>query len=354
MSEDLELRLRRALAAEADTVQPTDGLHRIRAAIAAGERLGDEDRGLRRLGLRLPRSWSPLAAAAAILALAVLTPVLFRLAAPGPEGVTAVASGGPDLASPLPVYYVGEQDDRQALVREFHPTTLTSPPDRLQSAVRLAVAGDAADPDYTTAWPTGTSVETVLDTDAISVQVSGGGLLASTLTVTPQTEERARLAVDQVVWTATATAQQLLPVRITIGDGGSTSDQRLFGALDLNRPFERSLGPDDPRAPVWVSSLVDGERLAVGTATVTGDSAVSAGPPAPASGRWTLERLGQDGWASETVGSGTLLPVLDAAADTSTASRRAWQITVALSEPGRYLLRVEQDGWVATTQITVQ
>lgn len=166
LNRDLEGRLRRALAGQAESVCPSDGLARIRAAIAddAATAPGRRRRWWRStsgplptLLPSLPRFGAPLAAAAAILALAVLTPALFRLAGPTPEspageGPSVVASGVSARVEPLPVYFITLGPDSWALTREFQPTTLTDPAERLRAAVRLAVTGAAADQGYTSVW----------------------------------------------------------------------------------------------------------------------------------------------------------------------------------------------------------
>lgn len=161
------------------------------------------------------------------------------------------------------------------------------------------------------------------------------------------TPELAQLAVEQLVWTATAAAGKAVPVAIHIeGAGPMPRPPTLFG-VDLGRPFERTIGDADPRVPIWISSLREGDTLSTGTATITGDSARSN-----TSATWSLYRSDGVGLEASPAASGTTSWVPEDGAPTS--ARRAWQLTMPLPQPGIYVLSVEQDGYKDDKQFTVR
>lgn len=384
--ERVEQLLRSALAAEAAAVTPSlDGLHRIRAAIETPtpERTGRWVRvgGRSTSAAASPRRyWLPsLAAAAAIGVMALAAPHLVDVRGAAPASVAAIGSGAAPasgtqapapVVEPLPVYYTTEQQGRWALVREFEPTTLTDPARRLAEAVRLAVAGRSTDPDYTSVWRSAllTTDTTTGLVDAVSVRATGEGIEIRLDPALVRVRSRAistaqsRLAVQQLIWTATATAQQTVPVRITSTDGSPW----LFGRVRLSDPFERTLAEGDPRAPVWVNSIVDGQRLGTGTATIVGDVAAGSGPVG-----WRLRRVTGDAGSgtgasptTEDAGSGTAdvqasapsgsTPAIAPTGTPDAPARIVWTAHLTLSAPGTYLLDVGIDGWTDTKTLVVR
>ena len=345
-TEGLEQRLRRALADEAASVRPGEGWTAIRTAI--------DDRPARRARWS-PRVWVPLAAAASVLAMALLASNVLDLT--GRSGGDAAAPAEVVGPGPLPVYYVTRQNDRWALVREFQATGLTDAGDRLQSALDRAVAGRASDPDYTSVWrdlglasasrPSGGLVSATVGEAQIEVRVDVALVGAADARADAATAELARLAVDQLVWTATGVVGRNVPVTVNVVSGEADRDDRLFGLVDLGAPFQRE-GPDaDPRAPIWVNSVTDGERLRAGTAfTVTGDAdlAVPAAPDVPP--QWQVQR---DGEAADVVAWGDLAVV-----DTRTPpARSSWEADLPPLPAGGYLLSVTYRGWTETKRLDV-
>jgi hypothetical protein len=163
------------------------------------------------------------------------------------------------------------------------------------------------------------------------------------------TQGLAQLAVDQLIWTATAVAGRAVPVTIhTEGTAPMPGGPSLFGVL-LATPFERTIGDADPRVPIWISSLREGDTLSTGTATITGDS-VRGDSPAT----WSLYRSRDDGIGVEQdpAASGTTQWVPEEG--TSTSARRAWQLTMPLARSGTYVLSVEQNGYTDDKQFTVR
>jgi hypothetical protein len=270
----------------------------------------------------------------------------------------------------LPVYLVERQHDRWALVREFVPTTLTAPDARLDAALRLAVTGTSTDPDHTSSWAARSGVRadtgadpaptpgTVTDsaafgtgldlaTDAVDGSTAdgrvtirlSGALLSSSSSAGPAVVPGgppAKLAVQQLVWTASAVSGITTPVRIV----GSDPSVPLFGQVRLGRDFTRAFGADDPRAPVWVSSLTDGQHLAQGVAVVRGDAVTTA----TGSVSWLLR--GADG---STVSTGLATLHRDDGRPASVGERGVWELTVHLPAAGRYRLEVSQTWPQATS-----
>ncbi|MFN8081612.1 MAG: hypothetical protein U0Q19_18805 [Kineosporiaceae bacterium] len=357
---DLELLLRRALAREAADVTPGDRLESIRARarmqstapVVPLARTPRRPGRLRRPQLA-PRLWLPALAAAAVIALVMVAPSVTSWIHDGPVPVAQQSVNTPRVP-PLPVYFIAQRDTQRVLVREFVPTTLTDPSARLDAALRLAVAGRAADGDYTSVWRTLHLTDLVAGelTGAVSATRSAQQItvrLDPSLVRPAESEDWARLAGQQLIWTATATAQQLVPVQL-VSPGGPA---RLFGALPIDQPFERTLAGGDPRAKVWINSIVDGQTVDTGTATVTGDAAADSFPV-----RWTLRRLTGAGQADATATVDTRAdfgtPVPNPTGQGADSPRQAWQITLPLPTPGTYLLDVTVDGWSETKTLTVQ
>jgi hypothetical protein len=241
--------------------------------------------------------------------------------------------------APLPIYLVAQQAGRWALVREYTTTTLADPEDRLNGALRLAVAGTGADPDLTSAW----SVEHLTGDVRAEIGSDGGvtvrlsGVLISTgsgsATAAAPRPDLARIAVQQLVWTATATVGRDVPVRIEGPDAAS----ELFGSVPLGAVFRRATGADDPRAPAWIKSLTDGASLRQGTAEIFGDAQTTSTGMIT----WTLSqpdgRVVARGQEGLTDGHGQRSPV---------GARGDFRIRLVLPAPGRYVLSVTQS-WPA-------
>jgi hypothetical protein len=316
--------LRDVLAREADAVRPSaDGLARILAAAhgaepATGDReaqtpakadgaAGGEPAGtdgsaegphtveLPTVPRLIPRPrtgrgdratrlsrWLPALTAAAAVVLMAGGLGAVRVGVIDAPGLTSVIGGArprdpsslaPLAPGPLPVYLVSQQHGRWALVREFTATSLRDPQERLNAALRLAVAGIGSDPDLTSVWSTPAQagdVQGSVTADGITIKLSSALLDARSGTTLPAAERPtlARLAVQQLVWTATAVAGRDEPVRIE----GPVPGSQLFGVVPLQTAFTRSVGDDDLRAPVWISSIADGQHLSTGLARISGDA----------------------------------------------------------------------------------
>ncbi len=261
--------LRATLTREADMVSPSeDGYDRISERVGRQERPG---------GARPWLPWVAGLAAAAVVAVVVGVLVL------GPDDeaqpvstATTTTSPAPEPSTPSPstttsepttsappagdlegvaVYWVGDTPTRSWLYREFQ--TVPDRGDPLTSAVQAVMSGAPLDPDYRSAWESPSRLEVTQDGDAITVDVS-----ADALANTQVGSEGALLAVQQVVWTATAAAQSPGPVTILVD--GEPADA--WGAVRLGEPMTRD---GDLQAQIWIDSPNDGDDLS-GTVTVAG------------------------------------------------------------------------------------
>jgi hypothetical protein len=354
--------LRQVLHREADAVQPSpDGLRRIRADIA---------RQAPRPATRLVRRWTPMVAAAAVLALLAGAGGLVLRWRPHGSGQASAASGAivatmdqveakTAPAATVPVYVVGHQGGRSVLFREFRSSHATDEEGMVEDAVHLAVTARPLDPHYTRLFAAspGTKVTARVTPAQIRLDIS-----PAPKAVPGVTAADAKVALQQLVWTATATAAVaesstgtavlstsagykqpgLRPVSIALGGkpGGA-----LLGLAPVNADGTQGLvrhtrvrGYQDPRADVWIGDLAEDRRLPPGRQTVTGD-AVSR-----ADGLVHLLLL-RDGvrMLDTTLPLGTS-EESQFKAPPRPGERGHWSVDLDLSEPGSYTLVV----WTGT------
>lgn len=225
---------------------------------------------------------------------------------------TASVAPGASQAT-LPTYLVGAvggagANRRYGLFREFVTAPVpqgATPAQRAQAALTAAMGA-----------ATGSGQQSVLrpwaDTTVSGVTVEGGQITVELSDAGPTglPHEQARLAVQALVWTATAAVGQgNLPVRFSVA-GGATS---LLGAYPTSAAYTRPAADASYQdlAPIWVDAPVAGASLpsdqpvvASGTASVfeatvpwrltrsgaavaTGFSTASIG--APGRGTWTAD-----------------------------------------------------------------
>lgn len=328
--------LRDVLTRAADDVEPSpDGLARIRAATAEHSRRPALLR--RRPG---GRPWLPvLAAAASVVLLAGLAGfALQRFPLQGSDERASDAASPSATAPPaLPVYRVGVLDDgagrvRYALFREFRQTVLTDLDARLSDALTEAVTRRPEDGDYDRVFgpASGGRVEARWDAAAGEIEVE---LTPAMTTVRVATDARAQIAIQQIVWTATAVlAEQRpgsadVPVRISVT--GAALDRTMFGrpTYALGGTFTRAHGVDDPQAPVWLLDPPDGTQLGKEVTTVGLSVGWSGRDGVP----WTLTRDG------EVVARGVAVPVFTTP-DPKPGSRGTATITIDHRAIGSYVL----------------
>lgn len=215
MSERDEEVLRQILEAEAAKVEVSaDALQTIRARTQ-----------------RRPR-WFSLGAVALTAATATAAVVgAFALiprenAAPGPDPRPASTPSwsnsisGTSTAN-LAIYYVGEDEGRQRLYREFHrlPMRDTATTTKIGTAVTEMLRPESAhDPDYASAWPSGVRV-----TD---VSVDG-----TTVTINLSKAPPSTIARQELVWTVAAIVGGDPTVRLRV-DGSHYANLRKAPALD--------------------------------------------------------------------------------------------------------------------------
>lgn len=225
---------------------------------------------------------------------------------------TASVAPGASQAT-LPTYLVGAvggagANRRYGLFREFVTAPVpqgATPAQRAQAALTAAMGA-----------ATGSGQQSVLrpwaDTTVSGVTVEGGQITVELSDAGPTglPHEQARLAMQALVWTATAAVGQgNLPVRFSVA-GGATS---LLGAYPTSAAYTRPAADASYQdlAPIWVDAPVAGASLpsdqpvvASGTASVfeatvpwrltrsgaavaTGFSTASIG--APGRGTWTAD-----------------------------------------------------------------
>jgi hypothetical protein len=179
------------------------------------------------------------------------------------------------ISTTVPVYFVGDTPQGKRLFREFRKVESDNP---AVEALALMTAGDALDPDYGTLYPDGRFASVEIGADKITV-----GLPDESWTTAPDgmSEDEARLATQQMVYTLQGIAQDRLPVAITLD--GAPAD--LFGLAG-----EVSNDPElDVRALVNVTTPQEGATTS-GTLKASGvSSSFEATTP------WQIRQGGADG-----------------------------------------------------------
>ncbi|GAA1793687.1 hypothetical protein GCM10009795_044070 [Nocardioides hankookensis] len=175
----------------------------------------------------------------------------------------------------VPVYFIGDTPQGPRLYREFRKVESDNP---AVEALALMTAGDALDPDYDTLFPSGSFASVDIGDDKITV-----GLPDESWTQ-PQdgmSDDEARLATQQAVYTLQGIAQKRLPLAFTLD--GKPAD--LFGLAG-----EPSNDPEiDVRALVNVTTPEEG-ATANGTFKASGvSSSFEATTP------WEIRKGGADG-----------------------------------------------------------
>lgn len=241
-------------------------------------------------------------------------------------GSTSAAASS--LAAPalLPVYWLGEVDGDARLFREFLTTQDQALMDPIGEAVRVMTAGDPLDPDYSSPWAEASSVSSSISTqNVITVDISSDAFAV------PLPEAQARIAVQQLVYTATAAASNAGLIKggeassvVVLVDGAA--GYRAFGTVDLDGEWTRDSAV---LAPVWIidpqqNVQVDGVVTVNGLAPTTED-AVS----------WRIDRLADSG----TPGAGELFRTGSAEVRTDETVAGTYSFSETLPS-GRYVITV--------------
>ncbi len=203
----------------------------------------------------------------------------------------------------LAQYWVGETSRGFRLYREFAQIEIT--PDPITAALRSLVSRQPKDSDYTSLWPAGTQINSVIiigDTAIVD-------LTFDKLNVGAEGEQ---LAIAQLVWTATA-ANPATPKVFFLVDGKKVDS--LAGHVDTSNSFTRAPAYEVV-APVWITSPEEGAQVSAQGFTLSGlastfeanvawsvsrngkvvrQGATTAGGAAPA---WTAWSVAIDGLAA--------------------------------------------------------
>ncbi len=266
-------RVRRLLNDAVADVEPRDSLDSIRSRTAATPLF------------RSSRPWFLGAAAAAVATAATVTAVALTGDSTGPAGdpngqfagspsATVERSPSPSqkpdpsqsaspdqrVAMTVPVYFVGETSRGPRLFREFRSVNVAED-ERAAAAASLAL-GPATDPDYRSGWPDGLEAASAFyDGDVITVDVATPSEMdPETVRQRPDgmSEEQARLAVEQLIYTVQAALQQGRPgVQFLLN--GERTDMLL--GVPTSEPLAEG-DSADVLAQVWIIEPAEGAEVA--------------------------------------------------------------------------------------------
>jgi hypothetical protein len=334
--EQLDRLVTETLAAEAARIEPGDRLDRIRDETGRSQR-------------RRVSTVAGVAAAVVVVAAGAWAAVtlpsdgphrdqpIATAPTPAASAVPSITSSAGSSYSPpapsdptftVPVYFLGR--DVPGLFREFLPGVASIGATTRQLLVRaLTQAVDPAAParpENYSPWLPGTS-------GAVHITLTGRSQVVVDLPMTEtqadgRTPDQARLAAQQLAWTATATAQNAgLGVRLLF-DG---RPGKLFGSLSTSQVFHRppmALAFEDLSA-IWVESPELGQ-VVHRRVTVSGEAC-------------TFEA----NVAWELVGGGPTSrgPILRSGHTTATSGcpeRGTWRVTLSGLSPGTYTFRASE------------
>ena len=327
--------LRAVLVREAERVRPApDGLARIRSAIAAENGSRPARARRRRIG-----AWGTVLAAAASVVLLAGGAVFAasNLGILDKSDSAAVKPVGPQNPA-LPVYVVGtmERNGRveYRLFREYHSTALTNVDARLSTALTDAVSRRPDDEDYDRIFGGASGSSPVVATWDAAARTVRVQLTPAMTTVRKASDDRAFVAIQQIVYTATAVVKDPdAAVQITVRQ--PALDTTMFGrpSYQLGGVFYRAHGSVDPSAPIWLVDPVDGTTLGRKVETF----GISAGYTARDGVPWTLTRDGKE------IASGTAaVGYEDGRKLAEPGNRGVGKITIDHTQPGVYELTVSE------------
>ncbi|WP_434994216.1 GerMN domain-containing protein [Arthrobacter sp. Ld5] len=197
----------------------------------------------------------------------------------------ALSTGPSDAVGALvPVYWLGDGagDDDERLFREYLPAPGDSAGDPIADAVRLMTAGQPLDPDYHSSWRPASSVSSSISTkNVITLDISSDAF-------PPRLdEEQGRLALQQLVYTATAAASDAGLIAggeassvVVLVDGAA--HYRAFGSIDLGGEWTRDAAT---LAPLWIIDPQEDTQADAGSLTVHG-----VGPASEDELTWRIDR----------------------------------------------------------------
>lgn len=180
-----------------------------------------------------------------------------KAVAPTSTEPSATAAG---TAQTVPVYYVGDTGHGPRLYREFHQVTTADPLSAaLSAAVGTSTDGTQAkplDPDYRVPWPALTRASGSVDGGTITVDLTGDPQDSLRDRPAGMTEEEAKIAVQQLVYTAQAATQTTDPVQLLLF--GQHTDTVL--GVPASEPLARG-DETDVLAQFWIISPQEGETV---------------------------------------------------------------------------------------------
>lgn len=160
----------------------------------------------------------------------------------------------------VPVYYVGDTSHGPRLYREFHQVTTGDP---LSAALSEAVGTTAdggqskpLDPDYRVPWPALTRASGSTSGGTITVDLSGDPQDSLRDRPAGMSEDEAKIAVQQLVYTAQAASQSTAPVQLLVN--GQHTDTVL--GVPASEPVARG-DETDVLAQFWIISPQEGETV---------------------------------------------------------------------------------------------
>jgi len=271
--------LRQILASHAEAIVPEgDGLMKIQARTAGRTR---------------SRWLVPFGAAAAALLVVGGFFIGMQLTGDGdkdslkpvPLATTDAPTAGPTdspTSSPLgsqtvPVYYLHDDGQNLRLYREFHAVSMSSQAGRLKAAVVEMLNTPAADPDYSSLWPSGVSL--------LGLSVSGDTAvvnLSKEVRNQPNAGSQGEaLSVQQLVYTVTATDNAVTKVELQV-EGKKITDLwgHGFGANPASRAPQL-----DVQGFVWLLSPTQGATVGSPVPAAETEPAAASAPSSTSGGR---------------------------------------------------------------------
>ncbi|MFL6060500.1 MAG: Gmad2 immunoglobulin-like domain-containing protein [Marmoricola sp.] len=239
------------------------------------------------------RRWFlPAVAAAVVIGLAVGGvgwSLRDRNGGSGSSGPSHTSVQAPTSAS-SEVYYLGDTASGPRLFAEStvvhngaddagHATENGARIGFAMDAAQLAVAGHAVDPDYRSAWPSGTTIQGLggcVDPGCeIQVTFAGTGMVERPAGMS---EEVARLSLEQLVRSVQAALGARNPVFFAAFTQADDKTEVLDHVLGVDTRGPQQPQPDDAvMAPVQITTPVDGADVPAGDLTVTGRAAAFEG-----------------------------------------------------------------------------
>lgn len=179
-----------------------------------------------------------------------------------PPSPTATAVPTPGTLAGIPVYWVGHSRGEPALFREFRAV-----PDaggKIASAVAAMTRTKPLDPDYSTPWRPAGKVTVTQSGSALRVDLSADAVSATGLT-----QDVAEIAVQQLVYTATAAAHVARTPASTVAITIDGKPALAWGRVQLGAPTARA-PMTEVQAHAWVISPQQGDVVPAGTVRFTG------------------------------------------------------------------------------------